>query len=166
MYLLRGRADFVHQGCPRRASAHNLLDRTTRWTCASELATVHHVAGQPGTLDSERYDMQILIKAILSVAIIMAATAIGKKLPSAAGLIGVMPLTGALVLVWMYVENKGNPEIMQNFSKGALWGILPSILFFLVALFCFKKRLPLPIVLVSCFGVWMAAAFVHQWIPK
>ena len=106
--------------------------------------------------------MQILIKAILSVAIILTATAIGKKFPSAAGLIGVMPLTGALVLVWMYVENKGNPEIMQNFAKGALWGILPSILFFLVALFCFKKQLPLELVLVLSFGIWIVAAAVHQ----
>ena len=110
--------------------------------------------------------MQILIKVILSVAIILTATAIGKRFPSAAGLVGVMPLTGALVLVWMYVENKGNPEIMQNFAKGALWGILPSILFFLVALFCFKKQLPLAIVLVSSFGIWIVAAAVHQWVLK
>ncbi len=110
--------------------------------------------------------MQIAIKAILSVAIILTATAIGKRFPSAAGLIGVMPLTGALVLVWMYVENKGNAEIMQNFAKGALWGIVPSILFFLVALLCFKKQMPLAIVLVSSFGIWTAAAVVHQWILK
>jgi uncharacterized membrane protein (GlpM family) len=107
--------------------------------------------------------MQILIKAILSVAIILTATAVGKRLPSAAGLIGVMPLTGALVLVWMYLENKGNPKIMQDFAKGALWGTLPSILFFFVASLCFKKHFPLPLVLVSSFGVWLIAAFVHQW---
>jgi uncharacterized membrane protein (GlpM family) len=110
--------------------------------------------------------MQILIKAILSVIIILVATAIGKKLPSAAGLIGVMPLTGALVLVWMYLENKGNPEIMQDFAKGALWGILPSILFFLVAFICFKKQMSLPFVLVSSFGVWIAAAIAHQWMLR
>jgi hypothetical protein len=55
--------------------------------------------------------MQILIKVALSVIIILAATAIGKKLPSAAGLIGVMPLTGALVLAWMYLENRGEWEL-------------------------------------------------------
>jgi uncharacterized membrane protein (GlpM family) len=110
--------------------------------------------------------MQILIKIILSVAIILVATTIGKKLPSTAGLIGVMPLTGALVLVWMYLENKGNPEIMQDFAKGALWGILPSILFFLVACICFKRQMPLPFVLASSFGVWMAAAIVHQWMLR
>jgi len=108
--------------------------------------------------------MQVMIKAILSVTIILIATSIGKKLPSAAGLIVVMPLTGALVLVWMHLENKGDPEIMQNFAKGALWGILHSILFFLAVLVCFKKQMPLAILLVSSFGVWMAAAIVHQWM--
>jgi uncharacterized membrane protein (GlpM family) len=110
--------------------------------------------------------MQITIKIVLSVVIILVATAVGKKLPSAAGLIGVMPLTGALVLVWMYLENKGNPDIMQDFAKGALWGIIPSILFFFVALVCFRKNLPLAVVLVSSFGVWMVAAIVHQWMLK
>ncbi len=52
--------------------------------------------------------MQTLIKAIISVIIILIATEIGKRIPSAAGLIGVMPLTGALVLVWIYLENGGN----------------------------------------------------------
>ena len=110
--------------------------------------------------------MQILIKIVVSLAIILAATAIGKKLPATAGLIGVMPLTGALVLVWMYLENKGDPKIMQEFTKGAIWGMLPTTLFFLAAFVCFKKHIPLPFVLVSSFGVWMCAALVHQWILK
>ncbi len=110
--------------------------------------------------------MQILLKVVLSITIILVATGIGKKLPSTAGLVGVMPLTGALVLIWMYLENKGDPEIMQNFAKGALWGILPSILFFLVAFICLKKHLSLPIVLVSSFGVWLSAALVHQLVLK
>jgi len=110
--------------------------------------------------------MQILIKAVLSVIIILVATTIGRKLPSTAGLIGVMPLTGALVLILMHLENKGDPEAMQGFTKGALWGILPSILFYLVAFFCFKRHCSLPVVLAASFGVWLCAAFVHQWALK
>ena len=110
--------------------------------------------------------MQMLIKTALSLIIILVATGIGKKFPSAAGLVAVMPLTGAIVLVWIHLENRGNPAIMQAFTTGALWGILPSILFFLVTFLCFKKQLPLPIVLCSGFGVWLAAAFVHQWFLK
>jgi uncharacterized membrane protein (GlpM family) len=110
--------------------------------------------------------MQILLKAVISLVIIFVATGIAKKFPSIAGLIAVMPLTGALVLVWVYLENKGNPIIMQDFAWGALWGILPSILFFIVAFLCFKKQLSLPIVLCSCFGIWLAGAIVHQWVIK
>ena len=58
-----------------------------------------------------------------------------------------MPLTGAMVLVWLYIENRGDSVIMVNFAKGALRGLVPSILFFLVAFICFKKSLPLPAIL-------------------
>lgn len=110
--------------------------------------------------------MQILLKIVISIIVILAATAIAKKFPSAAGLIAVMPLTGALVLVWVYLENKGNAEVMQAFAKGALWGILPSILFFLIALLCFKKQVSLPGVLASSFGIWLLAAIAHQWMTR
>lgn len=110
--------------------------------------------------------MQILLKIVISIIILLVATAIAKKFPSAAGLIAVMPLTGALVLVWVYLENNGNAEVMQAFAKGALWGILPSILFFLVALLCFKKQLSLPSVLAASFGIWLLAAIVHQWMTR
>lgn len=110
--------------------------------------------------------MQMIVKIVLSVAVIVAATAIAKRLPSTAGLIGVMPLTGALILVWVYLEHQGDSRIMQDFSKGALWGILPSVLFFAVALVCFRKDLSLPVVLISSFGAWLAAAAVHQWLLK
>jgi len=110
--------------------------------------------------------MQLFIKVALSVVVILAATAIGKKLPTTAGLVGVMPLTGALVLVWMYLESEGDAGVMQQSAKGALWGIVPSILFFVVALLCFKRGFPLSIVLVSSFGAWLGAALVHQWLLK
>jgi len=110
--------------------------------------------------------MQILFKVICSLAIILAAVIVGKKFPSLAGLIAVMPVAGLLVLVWLYSDTEGNPAIMQEFTKGALWGIAPSILFYLAALWCFKKQFPLAGVLGISFGVWLAAAFIHQWFWK
>jgi uncharacterized membrane protein (GlpM family) len=115
---------------------------------------------------AEQTEMQTLLKIVLSVIIILTATGISRRLPSTAGLIGVMPLVGALVLVWVYIENRGDPKIMQEFTKGALWGILPSLLFYLVALFCFRRQFSLPIVLCLSFAVWFAAALIHQWIIK
>jgi uncharacterized membrane protein (GlpM family) len=110
--------------------------------------------------------MQMLIKVALSAAIILLATAVARRFPSVAGLIGVMPLTGALVLVWVYLENEGDPQVMQSFAKGAFWGILPTLLFFFVAFWCLKKGFSLPGVLAASFTAWSAAACLHQWLLK
>jgi len=110
--------------------------------------------------------MQMLIKAALSAAIILIATAIARRFPSVAGLIGVMPLTGALVLVWVYLESKGDPQTMQSFAKGAFWGILPTLLFFLVAFLCLRKGYSLTAVLMVSFAAWSGAACVHQWLLR
>ena len=107
--------------------------------------------------------MHLFLKITLSLVIILTATAISRKWPALAGLVGVMPLTGALVLVWVAVDSGNDPRIMQQFTWGALWGLLPTLLFFLAAFFCFRKGLPLPMVLTVSFGTWFAAALVHQW---
>ncbi|MHC4416968.1 MAG: DUF3147 family protein [Planctomycetota bacterium] len=101
---------------------------------------------------------------MISVCVIAVCAQIGRKLPSLAGLVAVMPLTGVVVLVWLYVDNPNNFSLMTDYTRGALWGILPSILFFVVAYLCFRKRLALWIVLCAGFGVWLIAAVVHQWL--
>jgi uncharacterized membrane protein (GlpM family) len=70
------------------------------------------------------------------------------------------------VLVWLYRENPGNFNLMTEYTKGALWGIVPSVLFFLVAFVCFHKRLSLPIVLCASFAVWLIAAAVHHLLLR
>ena len=108
--------------------------------------------------------MRYLVKLLISICVIVFCTWIvdKHKLPTLAGLIAVMPLTGSIVLVWLYLDNPSDFNAMSNYSKGALWGILPSTLFFLAALICFRKHLPLWIVLCASFGVWLFAAFIHQ----
>lgn len=110
--------------------------------------------------------MQVLIKAAISIIIILAATEVGKRFPSVAGLIAMMPITGALVMAWIYLENEGDQRIMGEFAKGALLGLIPSILFYLAAFFCLSRKVSLPTALLASFAVWLAAAFAHQWILK
>ena len=108
--------------------------------------------------------MRFLIKLLISVGVIVFCTQIGRKLPTLAGLITVMPLTGLIVMVWLYLDNPGNFGLMNEYTKSALWGILPSVLFFLAAYLCFRKQLALWIVLSAGFAVWLIAAFIHQWL--
>ncbi len=108
----------------------------------------------------------LLVKAAVSVAIILFATGVARRFPSLAGLIGTMPLTGALILVWIYLENKGDQAVMRNYAVGALFGIGPSILFFLVAFIGFKKGFPLQVVLSSGIAAWLMGALVHQYFLR
>ncbi len=110
--------------------------------------------------------MKFVIKLLISVCVIIICAWIARKMPTLAGLIAVMPLTGLIVLVWLYLDNPANFALMTDYTKGALWGIVPSIMFFLVAFVCFQKHLPLWIVLCASFAVWLVGAFFHQWLLK
>jgi len=105
--------------------------------------------------------MRFVINLII-VCIILLCVEIGRKQPTLAGLIAVMPITSLVALILLYRDNSGKSDLMTDYTRGALWGILPSILFFLVAFVCFRKHLPLWIVLCASFGVWLIAAFIHQ----
>lgn len=108
--------------------------------------------------------MQTLVKLLISVTIILVAVHIGRKFPTLGGLIATMPLTSLIVLLWLYHDRHGERDILAGYTKGAMWGILPSLLFFMVAFLCFSKGYSLPIVLSTSFGVWLLGAFVHQWL--
>ena len=110
--------------------------------------------------------MKFVIKLLISVCVISICAAIARKVPSLAGLIAVMPLTGLIVLIWLYLDNPGNFALMTDYAKGALWGIVPSILFFLVAFICFHRHLPLWIVLCASFAVWLVGAIFHQLLLR
>ena len=76
---------------------------------------------------------------------------------------GYIHLTSVIVLMWLYSDNPDNFSLLENYTKGALWGIVPSILFFIIAYSCFRKHLPISVVLSASFGVWLIGAFIHQW---
>lgn len=106
--------------------------------------------------------MDFLLKLLLSNLLIILCVQIGKRVPSLAGLVATMPLAGLIVLIWLYTEKRGDFDFMVLYTRGALWGILPSIAFYLTALICFAKHLPLSAVLSVSFGVWILGALIHQ----
>jgi uncharacterized membrane protein (GlpM family) len=99
---------------------------------------------------------------MVTVGIILLAAHIGKRFPSLAGLIATMPLTGLLVLLWLSADNPGNSALMAGYTRGALFGIVPSVMFYLTALVCFTRGMSLTATLGASFAVWLFGAVVHQ----
>lgn len=106
--------------------------------------------------------MQLLVRIAVTVAIVFFCARIAPRLPALSGLIATMPLTGLLVLLWVYADHPGDSQLMSDYTRGAFWGTLPSIAFFLVAFLCFRRQLPLWLVLAFSFAVWLTAAAIHQ----
>ena len=110
--------------------------------------------------------MEFLIKILISVVIIVVCTQIGRSFPSLSGLIATMPIVSVIILVWIYSDNLGNFKLMEDFARAALWGIIPSILFFVAAYISFMKHYPIGVVLCVSFGTWLVGALVHQWLLR
>lgn len=110
--------------------------------------------------------MPFLVKLVITNLIIVSCARIGGKHPSLGGLIATMPLTSLLVLIWLHLDNPGNFRLMSDYTRGVLWGIIPTILFFAAAYFCFRRQLPLALALSAGFAVWLAGAAVHQWLVR
>lgn len=106
--------------------------------------------------------MQFALKLIASLALILIASQVGRRYPSAAGLIATMPLTSLIVLMWLYTDKPSDTAALAEYARGALWGIGPTILFFLVAWFCLRKGWSIGPVLAASFAAWGLGAFLHQ----
>ena len=107
-----------------------------------------------------------LIKTIISALLIAAVSELAKRFPSTGGLIAAMPLTTLLVLIWLYVDT-GDYQLAATFTRSVLFAIIPTIFFFITALFLFRRGVPFVAVLFLSFVVFAAAALIHQiFIPN
>ena len=110
--------------------------------------------------------MQFFVKLLISLGIITICTQIGGKFPKLAGLIATMPLTGLLVFIWLYYDNPGGLQNLSDYARGALWGIGPSILFFLAAWLCLRWGMGMGIALSAGAVLWLSGAVAHQLLLR
>ena len=93
--------------------------------------------------------LYLLIKAILSGAIVAAVSEIARRYPGWGGLVASLPLTSLLAMLWLW-RDTGDPERVAELSASTIWFILPSVPLFIA----------LPLLLRSGVGFWAAIAIV------
>lgn len=106
------------------------------------------------------------LKLGLTVAIILLASSLGKKYPIVSALLVVMPLTSLLVILWLYADNSGDIVVVDRFVRNAVMGIIPTIVFFLVMIFCLARKWSFGMSLATSLSVWAMGAFVYQYIAS
>jgi uncharacterized membrane protein (GlpM family) len=103
-----------------------------------------------------------IVKVAVSALIIAGVSELAKRMPSLGGLIAAMPLTTLLVLIWLYAET-GDYQLAYTFTRSVLYAIVPTIFFFITALYLFKKGASFITILLGSFVIFLGAAVVHQW---
>ncbi len=75
--------------------------------------------------------MYLLFKALLSGAIVAAASEAARRSSLLGAILISIPLTSILAMVWLYRETKDTGEV-TDLSWSILWVIAPSVVFFVV----------------------------------
>lgn len=82
--------------------------------------------------------LYLVIKALLSGAIIVAVSEIAKHNNKLAAVIHSLPLTSLLAFIWLYSETK-DANLIGRHAYGTFWFVLPTLPMFLVMPWLIKK---------------------------
>lgn len=102
-----------------------------------------------------------LLKLAISNLIIVACVLIGRRYPTLGGLIATMPLTSLIVLIWLFTDAPAETGRINDYLRGVLWGIGPTIAFFVAALICLRRGMSVPVALLVSAVCWLAGALLH-----
>ena len=105
------------------------------------------VLGKASRWDPYAERVYLLLKALLSGAVIAAASELARRSTVLAAVLISLPLTSILAAIWLYRDTRDTGEV-ASLSWSILWVIAPSLVFFVV----------FPLALRSDIGFWAALA--------
>lgn len=100
-----------------------------------------------------------IIKVIISGILIAAISTLAKTFPKWAALLTALPMMTLLSLVWIYFETR-DLALLENYTRDVLIWVLPSLLFFVAAIYFFRAKMPFVVTMALSIafmgiGVWV-----------
>ncbi len=102
-----------------------------------------------------------IFKATLSGVLIALISSLAKSFPKWAALLTALPLMTFLSLIWIYVETK-DLNLLEHYTRDVLLWVLPSLLFFVAAIYFFHLRFPFILSLSLSTLILGVAVFLFQ----
>lgn len=101
----------------------------------------------------------------LSILILVAVTLLQRSSRLLAAITATMPLSAPLALWIVYAANPNRPDVVQEFTLGLLLGLIPTVVFLIVAYLAARAGWKLLPILVAGYGAWaMGAALL--WLLR
>jgi len=107
-----------------------------------------------------------LLKLAAANLIIIACVLLGRRIPSLGGLIATMPLISLIVLAWLATDRPGDGALITGYTRGVVWGLVPTMVFFAAVYLCLRRGMGLSVALGTGGALWLGGALVHQWLLR
>ncbi len=85
--------------------------------------------------------LYLILKALISGALVAAISEVAKRYPGFGGLIASLPLVSVLGMMWLWRDTH-DPDRMAAHSTGTFWFVLPTLPMFLLIPALLKAGLP------------------------
>ena len=108
-------------------------------------------------------NLQWLLKLALTVAIVLAASALSRRSGWLGALVASLPLTSLLVLAWLYADTRDVRQV-ADLSMGIFWFVLGSLPFFLVLAFGLRHGWNVALATIAAIAVGFAGVTLVQWL--
>jgi hypothetical protein len=108
-------------------------------------------------------NLQWLLKLLITVALVMVASAVSRRSGWIGALVASLPLTSLLVLVWLYTDTR-DPKQVADLSMGIFWFVLGSLPFFIVLALGLRSGWPVVAAFVAAGATGFAGVTLVQWL--
>jgi hypothetical protein len=105
------------------------------------------------------------IKVIVSALVIAGVSELAKRYTLMAAILASLPLVSILAMVWLYIDTHDSEKVIA-LSKGIMWAIIPSVIFFIALPLILKTGLNFYLSLTASallmFGAYSAYVFLMR----
>lgn len=99
--------------------------------------------------------LYLVLKALLSGAIVAAVSEIARRYPGWGGLVASLPLVSLLAMTWLYLDTK-DPMKVADLAGSTFWFILPSLPMFLLIPWLLRSNLGFAVAMAVSIAVTLA----------
>lgn len=106
---------------------------------------------------------QLLVKATITVAIVLLASALARRPGVLGALVASLPVTSLLVLGWRYADTR-DPKQVADMALAILWFVLGSLPFFVVLAVALRQGLAVVPAFVLAALAGFGGTLLVQWL--
>ena len=107
--------------------------------------------------------LYLVLKALISGAIVAAASEVAKRYPGFGGLLASLPLVSVLGMIWLWRDKPNAPNMIDH-VEATFWFVLPSLPMFLVMPALMRRGVAFWPALAAGCALTMALYALMVWI--